>query len=96
MKYIVDPFSEKTSLNTLYRLLRHYAEKWPDKEALVFDAGNQRMTFRGWLDSVDKLALELSRRGVKRVTLWLCWQKIVLVASCPDCNFGLRCDTGAC
>ncbi|HCB1365377.1 TPA: AMP-binding protein, partial [Klebsiella pneumoniae] len=23
------------------------------------------MTFRGWLDSVDKLALELSRRGVK-------------------------------
>ena len=38
MKYIVDPFSEKTSLNTPYRLLRHYAEKWPDKEALVFDA----------------------------------------------------------
>ena len=65
MKYIVDPFSEKTSLNTPYSLLRHYAEKWPDKEALVFDAGNQRMTFRGWLDSVDKLALELSRRGVK-------------------------------
>ncbi|CDO11736.1 AMP-binding protein (plasmid) [Klebsiella pneumoniae] len=65
MKYIVDPFSEKSSLNTPYRLLRHYAEKWPDKEALVFDAGNQRMTFRGWLDSVDKLALELSRSGVK-------------------------------
>ncbi|MGR8771609.1 hypothetical protein ACPZ8M_25600 [Klebsiella pneumoniae subsp. pneumoniae] len=71
MKYIVDPFSEKTSLNTPYRLLRHYAEKWPDKEALVFDAGNQRMTFRGWLDSVDKLALgkvRISRSFLPKLT----------------------------
>ncbi|EID54984.1 ATP-dependent acyl-CoA ligase [Saccharomonospora xinjiangensis] len=50
----------------LVGLLRHAATAWPDKDALVFDATGERLTFADVADRVETLAGSLHALGVRR------------------------------
>ena len=56
-----------------YAMLLHCANRWPDKEALVFDSTPQRLTFSEWLLASQTLACALRRCGIQpgsSVALW--------------------------
>ena len=56
-----------------YAMLLHCANRWPDKEALVFDSTPHRLTFSQWLLASQTLACALRRRGIQpgsSVALW--------------------------
>jgi fatty-acyl-CoA synthase len=56
-----------------YAMLLQCANRWPDKEALVFDSTSQRLTFSQWLLASQTIASALRRRGIQpgdSVALW--------------------------
>ncbi|MBA6104639.1 MULTISPECIES: class I adenylate-forming enzyme family protein [Pseudomonas] len=59
------PAVREDALSNPYAMLLDCAVRWPDREALVFDEGAQRLSFGQWLSQVQRLGAGLRQLGVK-------------------------------